>query len=144
MNMVPPMARATLLGLEADAVQQAIDALGLEPEIRFTLTPQNGTLHIHCAGQNAHGSTPEEGHNAQTALVTLLCALPLADCPSTQAIHNLNRLFPHGDFTGQALGIAQRDERSGHLSLAFTLLNLNETGFEARFDSRTPLCGTEV
>lgn len=143
LNMVPPMARATLLGLGEAEVQAVIDTLGLEAEIQFTLTPQNGALHILCAGQNAHGSTPEEGHNAQTALLHLLCALPLADCPSTQAIHAMNRMFPHGDHIGEALGIAQRDELSGHLSLAFTLLNLNETGFEARFDSRTPLCGTE-
>ncbi len=42
-----------------------------------------------------------------------------------------------------ALGISQSDELSGALSLAFTILELNEEGFEARFDSRTPLCGTE-
>ena len=89
------------------------------------------------------GSTPEEGHNAQTALVALLAALPLADCPSTQAIRSLKALFPHGDFTGKALGVAQSDELSGHLSLAFTLITLTETGFEGRFDSRTPLCAND-
>lgn len=142
-NMVPPKAGATVLGLEPEAVQKAAATLGLEAEIRFTITPVPGGCEILCAGQNAHGSTPEEGHNAQTALIALLATLPLAELPSTEAIRSLSRLFPHGDHSGSALGIAQSDELSGALSLAFTILELNEAGFEARFDSRTPLCGTE-
>ncbi len=142
-NMVPPKASATVLGLDPDAVRQAAEGLTLEEEIRFTVTPVSGGCEILCAGQNAHGSTPEEGHNAQTALVALLAALPLAELPSTAALRSLGRLFPHGDHTGSALGIAQSDELSGALSLAFTILHMDEDGFEARFDSRTPLCGTE-
>jgi succinyl-diaminopimelate desuccinylase len=142
LNMVPPKARATVLGLSTAQIEAAVPALGFEEAIRFTFTEQNGAVHILCTGQNAHGSMPEEGHNAQTALLALLCALPLAQLPSTQALRSLHRMFPHGDHRGQALGIAQEDALSGHLSLAFTLLNLNDTGFEARFDSRTPLCGT--
>ena len=142
-NMVPPKASATVLGLKADAVRQVAEGLGLEAEIRFTVTGIPGGCEILCAGQNAHGSTPEEGHNAQTALIALLASLPMAELPSTAAIRALSRLFPHGDHTGTALGISQSDELSGALSLAFTILELNEEGFEARFDSRTPLCGTE-
>ncbi|MGM9578873.1 MAG: Sapep family Mn(2+)-dependent dipeptidase [Evtepia sp.] len=143
LNMVPPKAQALVAGLPLETIQAACDGLGLEAAITFTLTQREDGVHILCSGLGAHGSTPEEGHNAQTALVALLAALPLADCPSTRAVRALARLFPHGDFTGQALGIAQRDELSGHLSLAFTLLNLHATGFQARFDSRTPLCGTD-
>ncbi len=143
LNMVPPKAQALVAGLPLEIIQAACDGLGLEQAITFSLTQREDGVHILCNGQGAHGSTPEEGHNAQTALVALLAALPLADCPSSRAVRTLARLFPHGDFTGQALGIAQEDELSGHLSLAFTLLNLNATGFQARFDSRTPLCGTD-
>lgn len=143
LNMVPPKAQALVAGLPLETIQAACDGLGLEAAITFTLTQREDGVHILCSGLGAHGSTPEEGHNAQTALVALLAALPLADCPSTRAVRALARLFPHGDFTGQALGISQEDELSGHLSLAFTLLNLHATGFQARFDSRTPLCGTD-
>ena len=73
----------------------------------------------------------------------LLAALPLADCPSTRALRALHALFPHGDHHGQALGIAQADDLSGPLTLAFTMLTLHDTGCQGRFDSRTPLCGTE-
>ncbi|MBR5792574.1 MAG: Sapep family Mn(2+)-dependent dipeptidase [Ruminiclostridium sp.] len=142
LNMVPPNANALVAGLTAEVIQAVIPTLGLE-NITFTLTQKEEGLHILATGQSAHGSTPEEGHNAQTALVTLLAALPLADCPSTQAIRTLRDLFPHGDFTGKALGVAQSDDLSGHLSLAFTLITLTETGFEGRFDSRTPLCAND-
>ena len=142
-NMVPPKANAVVEGLPLAAIQSAMDGLNLEPEIRFTLTETETAVTVSCSGVNAHGSTPEEGHNAQTALLTLLSALPLADCPSTAAVRALSRLFPHGDFTGEGLGIAQRDELSGALSLAFTMLTLHETGCEGRFDARTPLCGTD-
>ena len=143
LNMVPPKAQALVAGLTPAAIQTACDALALEPEITFTLTPREDGVHILCSGVGAHGSTPEEGHNAQTALVALLAALPLADCPSTRAIRALRDLFPHGDFTGQALGIAQQDDLSGHLSLAFTRITLDDTGLEGRFDSRTPLCAND-
>ena len=143
LNMVPPKAFASVAGLSPAEIQPVIDGLGLEPEISFTVTETENGAALSCSGMNAHGSTPEEGHNAQTALLTLLAALPLADCPSTAAVRALSRLFPHGDFTGEGLGIAQRDDLSGALSIAFTMLTLNETGCEGRFDSRTPLCGTD-
>lgn len=143
LNMVPPKAQALVSGLTLAEIQDACHTLALEPEITFTLTQRADGVHILCSGVGAHGSTPEEGHNAQTALVSLLAALPLADCPSTRAIRALGNLFPHGDFTGQALGIAQRDDLSGHLSLAFTRITLDDTGLEGRFDSRTPLCAND-
>ena len=142
-NMVPPKASATVLGLDPETIRQRATELGLEAPVSFSVSSIEGGAEILCAGQNAHGSTPEEGCNAQTALLTLLAALPLADLPSTRAIRALNRLFPHGDHLGKALGIAQADELSGALSLAFTILTLDERGFQARFDSRTPLCGTD-
>ena len=113
LNMVPPKAQATVLGLPLETVEAAVQALGLEEEISFACHQQGEGIHILCSGQNAHGSTPEEGHNAQTALVALLAELPLADCPSTRAIRALHTFFPHGDHTGQALGIAQADNLSG-------------------------------
>ena len=133
LNMVPPKAQATVLGLSPRQVEEAFQALALEGAVTCTCTQEGEALHVACAGQNAHGSTPEEGHNAQTALVALLAALPLADCPSTRAIRALHALFPHGDHRGTALGIAQADDLSGPLTLAFTMLTLNDTGCTGRF-----------
>lgn len=143
LNMVPPSAQADVAGLDCSAIRAVADGLDLEAAITFTLTDRPGGTHILCSGVGAHASTPEEGHNAQTALVALLAALPLADCPSTRALRALAGFFPHGDFTGRGLGLDQADALSGPLTLAFTRLALTDTGLEGRFDSRTPLCGTD-
>ena len=45
-NMVPPKASATVLGLDPDAVRQAAEGLTLEEEIRFTVTPVSGGCEI--------------------------------------------------------------------------------------------------
>ena len=75
LNMVPPKAQATVLGLSLDTVEAAIRDLALEEAISFSCQEKGPGVHILCSGQNAHGSTPEEGHNAQTALVALLASL---------------------------------------------------------------------
>ena len=62
---------------------------------------------------------------------------------STAALHALNALFPHGDCAGKALGIAQSDELSGALTLAFSLLTVTGTGLEGQFDSRVPICASD-
>ena len=62
---------------------------------------------------------------------------------STAGLHALNALFPHGDCDGKALGIAQSDDISGPLTLAFSLLEVTPTGLEGQFDSRVPLCADE-
>jgi succinyl-diaminopimelate desuccinylase len=41
-----------------------------------------------------------------------------------------------------AAGIALEDEISHKLTLAFTLLNMDEKGISGRFDSRVPICAT--
>lgn len=142
LNMVPPIAQAQVLGLSLAEVEAAAAAAKFEDAISVTCTQEGQAVVLQCAGQNAHASTPDQGHNAQTALVALLARLPLADCPSTRAIRSLAVLFPHGDHAGRALGVAQRDQLSGDLTLAFTMLTLTDTGCEGRFDSRTPLCGS--
>ena len=86
---------------------------------------------------------PEEGVNAITGLLHLLCSLPLAKVGSTAALRALSALFPHGDCAGKALGIAQSDELSGALTLAFSLLTVNGTGLEGQFDSRVPICAND-
>ena len=75
--------------------------------------------------------------------MALLCALPLADGPYKDALKDLNALLPHGDYLGRALGIAQEEPVAGPLTVAFTLLEVTDTGLEGRFDSRVPLCATE-
>jgi succinyl-diaminopimelate desuccinylase len=142
-NVVAPIAKAVVLGgtpqLMAPYFAQASAATGA----KFSAKPVDGGVEVTVLGENAHASTPSGGNNAITALLVLLCHLPLAECASTQAVHGLRTLFPHGDYHGKALGIAQEDEISHDLTMTLTLLTLNATGFSAQFDSRTPICAND-
>ena len=142
-NVLPPEAECLLAGLSAEHVQSCCDAVATETGVRFEVRVEGEDLRVLCHGKGAHASTPEEGNNAITALLQLLCALPLADTPSTAVLHSLNALFPHGDTAGQALGIAQSDKISGPLTLAFSLLEVSSTGLKGQFDSRVPICANE-
>lgn len=94
---------------------------------------------IHAEGEGAHASKPEEGKNALTALLELLCMLPFAACSTTDAVEKLHRMFPSGDHQAEALGINLEDELSGKLTMNFSVLELNEDGLDGIFDSRSDL-----
>lgn len=142
-NMVPPTAKASLIGLTADAVQPLCHELEPVLKVSFSLTEQDSILSILSQGRATHASTPEKGENALTALMTLLCRLPLSDCDSTSTLHSLHTLFPHVDHEAKALGLAQQDELAGPLTLTLSVMDWTTQGMKARFDARTPLCATE-
>ncbi|MFQ7452263.1 MAG: peptidase dimerization domain-containing protein [Flavonifractor plautii] len=132
-----------MAGLSADAARPYCDRAAAETGVRYELREEGDSLHILCRGKGAHASLPEEGVNAITGLLHLLCSLPLAKVGSTAALRALSALFPHGDCAGKALGIAQSDELSGALTLAFSLLTVTGTGLEGQFDSRVPICAND-
>ncbi len=139
-NVVPHQAEAVVEGLSAVLVSELAAQAARETGARFQVRAEGQAARILCTGTGGHAAEPQKANNAITALLTLLAALPLASGGSTEAVRALHRLFPHGDLGGRALGVAQSDEISGPLTLALTLLTLDETGARGRFDSRTPLC----
>lgn len=142
-NVVPPKAEALVTGLSPDSLRNLCDQMEESLAVTISLSTTDQGVSILCTGQGTHASTPEEGNNALTALITVLSRLPLADCESSRTLHSLAQLFPHGDHAATALGIAQSDSLAGPLTLTLTMMNLSESGLEARFDCRTPLCATE-
>ena len=142
-NVLPPEACCVIAGLSAEAARPYCDKAEAETGAEYLLAEAGEELRILCKGKGAHASTPEEGNNAITALLHLLRTLPLAKVGSTAALHALSALFPHGDSAGKALGIAQADQLSGPLTLAFSLLEVSPTGLSGQFDSRVPVCASE-
>lgn len=142
-NVVPSEARAVVAGLGKTELRHICDKAETETGARFFLSMESDGIHILCTGTGGHAAEADKANNALTALLQLLNALSLASCSSTEALRALHTLFPHGDNLGKALGIARSDALSGDLTVAFTMLTLGETGFEARFDSRTALCATD-
>lgn len=142
-NVAPGQCRAVLTGL--DAAQAAAVCADVEREtgVSFSVVEEEERLVIEARGAEAHASTPDEGKNAITALLDALCRLPLAEDGAFGAVRALHSLFPFGDNEGRALGIAQSDEVSGALTLTFSVLELNESGFHGQFDVRAPICANE-
>ncbi len=143
LNILPGDASAAVEGLSIDDIHPFARDITARTGIKFTLSAQDGLTVIHAKGEGSHAAWPEGGNNAVTGLVALLSALPLAESPCRDALHGLNDLLPHGDYYGKALGIAQSEPIAGPLTLSFTLLEISETGLDAKFDSRVPLCATE-
>ncbi len=142
-NVLPADASAVVLGIEQAEGEKICAPLAKKLGVSLALEEVSGGVKLSVHGQAAHASTPEEGVNGITALIALLCALPLADTPSARALKALEACFPHGDGEGRALGIAMADELSGSLTLAFSLFRLSETGCSGSFDSRVPICAGE-
>jgi succinyl-diaminopimelate desuccinylase len=143
-NIIPGFAEAVIAGADADFPGRASaeERLSRETGARITFRATPLGLSVRAEGRAAHASRPQDGVNAQTALLHALANAgelpPLADAGSTRAISGLARLFPHGDCLGEAMGLGMSDDISGELTLSFNVLNLGGRGFTANFDSRTP------
>ena len=142
-NVLPGDASAAIEGLSIDDVQPAARDITARTGITFTFGEEDGLTVVRAKGTGSHAAWPEGGNNAITGLIALLCTLPLADGPCKDYLNALNALMPHGDYYGKAIGIAQEEPISGKLTVAFTLLEITETGLKGLFDSRVPLCATE-
>ena len=142
-NVVPGKAKATVKGVDIKILEETAAVVGAETGISFTFEENDAAFLITAQGEGAHASTPFEGKNALTGLLSYLTRLPLAKCPQMDALGSLLKLFPHGDTSGKAAGIAMEDELSGALTLAFSMLTVSADRLEGVFDSRCPICATE-
>ena len=124
-------------------MEEQLQRVQAETAVDFKVTKWKNGVTVTASGMSTHAAWPDVGRNAISAMLRLLCALPLAEDAASKAIRTLYRLFPYGDSWGRSLGIAKSDSVSGVLTLAFSILELDETGFRASFDVRAPLCATE-
>lgn len=141
-NVAP--ANCTAQGIPGDweTIAQAMQAVHEKTGVSFSCERMGTVWKIAAVGKAAHASTPQEGSNAITAMLELLCALPLPEGEEKETILALHQLFPYGDHDGKALGIAMEDAVAGETTVTLSLLHLDETGFEAQFDARLSLSAT--
>lgn len=144
LNILPADASCAVEGLTPADISAAMDAAVKETGVAFSAAVRDGLTVIEAKGAASHAAFPQGGNNAITGLLALLGRLPLAEGGAKDAVASLNVLFPHGDSAGKALGIAQGDEISHDLTVAFSLLEMDETGLRGQFDSRVPICATEA
>ena len=150
-NVIPARAYAEVLGMNESQMMDACQNVGERCNVTFGIEKlpakpwETTALAITCEGIGGHAAYPNGGaNNALTALLELLASLPLAqEEPANQAVIALSGMFPHGDWLGKALGVAQSDEISGDLTLTFSVCDLTRDGLRAQFDSRVPICANE-
>lgn len=142
-NVVPGKAKATVVGFTTEQLHEAAGQAGAETGVSFEFSYTEDHAVITAVGKGAHASTPEDGINAITGLLSMLLKLPFAECPQMDMVRKMAALMPHGDVNGTTLGVDMADEISGRLTLAFSMLEVNETSLDGQFDSRCPVCANE-
>lgn len=142
-NVIPGKAYADIEGISKAELEAYAEKSAAVTGMEFTITEENGICHVLAIGKSAHASMPEGGNNALTGMLSFLDTLPLAECDMKTKIHELNRLLPHGDGAGKALGVAMEDAESGALTLSFDLIEMDAKGFSGAFDCRAPICAND-
>lgn len=133
-NAVPASACAVLRGFSEKEVADAIDASGITA---ITFSYNENTLYAR--GKSAHASTPWDGINALTALARVLGGLKTDD-ETGNLFSRISAAFPFGETNGAALSLDISDERSGPLTLVFSILDFCGGSLSAKFDIRFPIC----
>ncbi len=92
---------------------------------------------ITARGKGAHASTPENGANAVTALISAV-----SEISGDTALAALSGMFPYGETDGSAAGIKCSDEISGGLTTVLSVINCSDGILEAKQDVRFPISKT--
>ena len=142
-NVVPPKATARVLGLSARQVRPTAAEVSSLTGAGYDLAEIDGGVEITAVGTGAHAAHPGGGNNALTALVELLCRLPLAPDGAMEKLNALREMFPHGDWRGNAAGIAMQEPRAGESTIVCSVLHLEDNALRGELDARTPLNGTK-
>lgn len=140
-NAVPDHAECVISGFSQERIEKLInlDTSGAE----FTVSGYEiRDLKIECTGRSAHASTPEGGINAVTALIGLLSRLTLDSGRQSDIISGLARIFPCGETDGSSVGLRRSDEKSGDLTLVFSIFDMENGKCEGCIDVRFPVCSS--
>lgn len=141
-NVVPGKAHAIVEGLEGELLKKTAQAVTEETGISFDIRHEEKADWIEAKGNSGHASTPEAGNNALTGLLTLLVRLPFAPCAGFDRIKAMEKMFPHNDYNGKALGVDLEDEESGKLTMNLGIFEYSPERLSGHFDCRAPLCAT--
>ena len=138
-NAVPASASAALKGVGEEEISAAIKKAGCT--VKFEVKKAGEETVISAVGTSAHASTPDVGDNALTALIKLLSLIDLGG-EAGERLCALAREFPYKETDGKTAGVAMKDETSGALTLAFSILDYEDGEFSGGIDIRFPICGS--
>lgn len=141
-NVVPAEARAVIKGLDAPGALKLAGPVADSCGVELIASDLPDGCELLVRGRQTHAAYPQSGVNGITALMAIISALPLSGA-AYEAVCALHDLFPHGDWRGEACGIAQSDEVSGELTISANIFELDGEGLELKCDSRVPICADD-
>ena len=118
-NMVPQNAEAELdlNSIKAEELKDSLNNfLAENSEVKGNTTTEDDTIKVQIIGKGAHAMEPFNGINAATYLAKFLTTLNLNDSEKVYFSFIANDL--HLDFAGEHLGIANKDDVMGELTLS--------------------------
>lgn len=130
-NAIPDKAVFSCEGIEAHKLNDIFN--GLSTDCNIEVKPNGSQLEVTIIGKSAHGSRPELGINATTALLKLLSAL---GCEKASLLADK---FPHGEYNGKSAGLGFSDDISGEMTCVLTLLNFEGGKISGGIDIRFPI-----
>ena len=142
-NVIPDKAEAVIEGFNKKEIEKYIENVTNKSGVKFTVNEENNKCIINAKGIGGHAAYPESANNALTAILELLSSMDFAESEGFKRICAISKLFPHGDYKGDAIGVKMSDEVSGELTLSFTIFEYNTTGLKGTFDCRAPLCAND-
>ncbi|MGN0610372.1 MAG: Sapep family Mn(2+)-dependent dipeptidase [Ruminiclostridium sp.] len=134
-NAVPSEAEAVIDSKYADSAKAFI--ADSNNGCVYSINEQGDTVHIISKGESAHASTPENGTNAITGLLQLLCSLDISDKTTAKLLSDIVALYPHGETDGSSLGVNCKDE-SGALTCVLSLIDAKDGKLTFSTDTRFP------
>ena len=134
-NAVPSDAEAIINSKYYDSAKAFIE--GSNNGCVYSISERGDTVSIITKGESAHASTPENGINAITGLLQLLCSLDISDNTTSKLLSDIVRLYPHGETNGNSLGVACEDE-SGALTCVLSLIDAKHGKLTFSTDTRFP------
>ncbi len=137
-NVVPNKAQA-LIAAPFDLIQKSLGRYRCP--IGAELSAQDiggGFVAIVSVGKSAHGSRPEQGINAASALLQYLGTLPWSPGMTGEAVYVLaSKIGTY--YNGEAAELDLEDQESGKLTMNLGTLSLNDGELKAGIDIRYPI-----
>ena len=138
-NMVPQIADAELdlNVVDAETLKTKLnDFLNAHPEVKGSIKVEDAIAHVQIVGKGAHAMEPFNGINAATYLASYLVTLDLNDSEKLYFGFIADNL--HLDFAGKNLGIANKDDVMGELTLSPNIYEYDATKANILLNIRYP------
>ncbi len=136
-NMVPDFCEAKLKGIDKKTAKNLLTDFNYDKDA-LNLEENDSILTISYKGVSAHGSTPQEGDNAVSRLLSLLSFLVDDDNPTAEFINFYNEKIGL-ESNGMSIGCADNDQVSGDLTFNVGIINVNNDKAEFYVNIRYPV-----